>query len=144
QDSINPCTHPNIMMLDETVDSGDAVIHPFCYAHVLGIFHADIFYLTPGGSFGEGEYQPMNFLWIQWFSYDSDHSAGFSSQCLHHLSFLHDLPTEEFGFLDPDQVVQSVHLIPTFSYGHGDHLGKTLAHEPTGELTDWNYYYINM
>ncbi|KAF9444408.1 hypothetical protein P691DRAFT_626425, partial [Macrolepiota fuliginosa MF-IS2] len=36
------------------------------------------------------------------------------------------------------------HLIPTFSYGCGDHLGKTLACEPTGELTDWNYYYINM
>ncbi|KAF9447837.1 hypothetical protein P691DRAFT_670694, partial [Macrolepiota fuliginosa MF-IS2] len=37
-----------------------------------------------------------------------------------------------------------VHLIPTYSCGSGDHLGKTLACEPTGESTDWNYYYINM
>ncbi|KAF9447838.1 hypothetical protein P691DRAFT_670685, partial [Macrolepiota fuliginosa MF-IS2] len=78
-DSINPHTHPDIMVLNETNDPGDASTHPFCYACVLGIFHADIFYPTPGGSFGEGEYCPMNFLWVQWFSYDSGHLAGFSS-----------------------------------------------------------------
>ncbi|PBK66616.1 hypothetical protein ARMSODRAFT_890345, partial [Armillaria solidipes] len=38
QDTINPCTHSNIMMLVSDLDDE----HPYLYARVIGIFHAKV------------------------------------------------------------------------------------------------------
>ncbi|KAF8833706.1 hypothetical protein BDN67DRAFT_875659, partial [Paxillus ammoniavirescens] len=44
QDSVNPLTnHHNIVLL-----SPEPSIHPFCYARVLGIYHANVIYIGPG------------------------------------------------------------------------------------------------
>jgi len=37
QDTINPCTHSDVIMLSDSNSR-----HPYCYAHVLGIYHASI------------------------------------------------------------------------------------------------------
>ena len=43
-DSINPRTHPDIMMLSyETLPEGQ-LRHPYWYARVVGIFHVDVRY----------------------------------------------------------------------------------------------------
>ena len=53
QDSVNPRTHPNIMMLNETNTMGGANAHPYCYAHVLAILHAVIFIQHQGEPLGK-------------------------------------------------------------------------------------------
>ena len=56
-----------------------------------------------------------------------------------------DAGSSAFGFLDPVQVIQGVHLIPSFMEGlTGDLLQPSLAHlEHEGDL-DWQCYYVNM
>ena len=57
QDVINPNTeHHDIMMLSRSLS------HPFCYARIIGIFHANIIYTGPGLL----DYQPhqLEFLWV--------------------------------------------------------------------------------
>lgn len=56
QDSLNPCTHADIMVLGHEDDD----THPYWYAHILGIFHANIIYR--GGDTTSVEPQQMNFL----------------------------------------------------------------------------------
>lgn len=60
QDVVNPNTeHCDIMMLSRSSS------HPFCYARVIGIFHANIICTGPGLL----DYQPwrLEFLWVRWF-----------------------------------------------------------------------------
>ena len=49
------------------------------------------------------------------------------------------------GFLDPEQVIRGVHLIPTFARGHtSERLGPSITCQPTENDEDWEGYYINM
>src|SRR4051794_2377362 len=42
QDSINPRTHPDILLLShDDLDQEEEERHPYWYARVIGIFHAD-------------------------------------------------------------------------------------------------------
>ena len=61
QDTINPCTDHHDIMLLAPSDSA----HPFLYAHVIGIFHANIIYTGSGSK----DYLPrrLEFLWVCWF-----------------------------------------------------------------------------
>jgi len=50
-----------------------------------------------------------------------------------------------FGFLDPDQVIRGVHLIPAFAHGRTDHyMGPSFIHREEDGDTDWRYFYVNM
>ena len=69
QDTINPQTdHCDIMLL-VPLDS----THPFLYACVLGIFHANVIYSGPGSK----DYiaRHLEILWVHWFEV-RDVSAG--------------------------------------------------------------------
>jgi hypothetical protein len=46
QDSINPRTHTDIMMLSHEDDDNDR--HPYWYARVIKIFHLDVWYHGQG------------------------------------------------------------------------------------------------
>jgi hypothetical protein len=54
---------------------------------------------------------------------------------------------EAFGFVDPSQVLQAIHLVPTFTLGQvADGLGdRSLARQqdPDGKQ-DWKAFYVNM
>ena len=71
QDVVNPKTpHCDIMVLAHREDnhnnkSDSEPRHPFWYARVLGIFHANVVYTGPGMT----DYMPrrLHFLWVQWF-----------------------------------------------------------------------------
>ena len=46
-DTINPHTdHRNIMLLAQD-DRSSAISHPFCYARVLGVYHANVIFTGP-------------------------------------------------------------------------------------------------
>ena len=51
QDIINPRTpHCNIMLLALSEGEAQSGAHPFLYAHILKIFHANVVYKGPGMS----------------------------------------------------------------------------------------------
>jgi hypothetical protein len=133
QDVVNPNTeHRDIMMLS------DSSIHPFCYARVLGIYHANAIYTGPERK----DYQPrcMEFLWVCWFELANQPLR--SSITLDVLWFVPMVEDDTFGFVDPADVVQSCHIIPAFA---------SEKHHPDGvamsgiaqDGNDWRRYYVN-
>ncbi|KAF9237475.1 hypothetical protein BU15DRAFT_76019 [Melanogaster broomeanus] len=106
QDVVNPTTeHRDIMLLSDR-DS-----HRFCYARVLGIYHANVIYSGPGSQ----DYQPrrLEFLWVRWFEL----VAPTSQMALDCIRFVPMVDEDAFGFVDPNDVLRSCHLIPRFAEG---------------------------
>lgn len=108
--------------------------HPFWYARVLRIFHANIIH----NDYQNGQH--MEFLWVRWFGRDMTYSAGWTVQRLDRIGFV-DGQTDCFGFLDPSLAVRACHLIPAFQYGRTQALlGPSKYCHRDG---DWRYYYVN-
>jgi hypothetical protein len=64
-DIINPGTcYCNVMLLAENADITESppILHCFLYAHVLGIFHANVIYTGPGMCDYEAHH--LDFLWV--------------------------------------------------------------------------------
>lgn len=140
QDSLNPRTHANIMVLSH--DDGN---HPYWYARILGIFHAIVQhpkFLEP---------KVMDFLWVRWYGADPDerYKSGWKGRRLPRIGFIphvEDGLSPAFGFVDPNHVIRGVHLIPAFHFGVTDDL---LPPSSTARLDDENNldyinYYVNM
>jgi hypothetical protein len=47
QDSINPRTHSDVMVLAHEGDDDGSPSHPYWYARVIGVFHADVRHVGP-------------------------------------------------------------------------------------------------
>ena len=142
QDTINPCTHPFVM-----VKSGEAArnAHPFWYTQVLGVFHTSVFD-TNAESAAQSP-QCMEFLRVRWLGVDPDHCLGSQHAHLPKMGFIPHNDPDVFGFLDPLHIIHGCHLIPTFADGKTASLmpyqGEMFARAP-GKLKDWLYFYVNM
>ena len=88
--------------------------HPFLYARVLGIFHANVIYTGQGAQ----DYLPrcVEFLWVRWFE-AADMPAGWEHAALDCLRFVPMTQDDVYGFVDPTDVIRACHLIPAFSKG---------------------------
>lgn len=137
QDSLNPRTHSDIMILARDGDSA----HPFDYARIVGIFHVDIVHNVPGAS---ATPVSKEVLWVRWFRHDSRYQAGFKRKRLHRVRFVSATDPNAFGFLNPDEVIRGAHLIPSFYYGGTEELLKSPSIARPGEVDDWRYFYVNM
>ena len=141
QDSLNPRTHANVMVLSQ---EDDPSAHPYWYARIISIYHTWVCH--------QSSLDPIliEFLWICWYGLNFDWSShfGWKFQRLPKVGFVPDSPdagSPAFGFLDPAQVIQGVHLIPCFSEGDtGDLLEPLLAWLPHKGDLDWQCYYVNM
>jgi hypothetical protein len=149
-DLINPNSqHPNVMLYAEhDVEEPDA--HPFWYARVLAIYHADVRDLASPGS----EYQRMEFLYVRWLDIVPGSKSGWEERRLDRVAFGRGSDSGAFGFVDPRQVLRGCHLIPAYSYGTTNQL---LGHSPmarqsqtidellavSGPDHDWTSYYVN-
>ena len=137
-DTVNPRTHPDIMVL-----SGEATpTHPFWYARVLGIFHMET-WLNDGGRPAK---QLLEIMWVRWLAPLQNHQSGMNHACLPKLAFVDESDSDAFGFLNPSQVIRGAHLIPAFASGRGTsslRAGKSLA-RAEGELDDWEAHYVGM
>ncbi|KAG2342173.1 hypothetical protein BDR05DRAFT_976596 [Suillus weaverae] len=117
QDSLNPWTNADIMLLAHE-DDGDG--HPYC-EHLKS-----------------SEPQQMDFLW-------HPYTAGWEVKRLECIGFIPSDDPGAFGFLDPQQVIRGIHLIPAFDYGHTDALLLPSIACPTHDNNeDWTFFYINM
>ncbi len=147
QDSVNPRTHADIMVLspEDTIEGAKDpdLGHPYWYARVVGIFHAKVRYFGPGSM--SSDMQKVEFLWVRWFGRDLSARGGFGKRRLHRIGLADSEQPGAFGFLDPGLVIRSVHLIPAFHYGRTTaKLGPSILRQPQELDEDWDLYYVNM
>ena len=112
--------------------------HPFLYARVLGIFHANVIYTGQGAK----DYLPrcVEFLWVRWFEV-VDVPAGWEHAALDSLRFVPMTQDDVYGFVDPTDVIRACHLIPVFSKGR-IHPNGVVSRSERDEA-DWKNYYVN-
>lgn len=141
EDVINPgTTHRDVMMLANRDDPDSDSEHPFLYARVLGVYHGNVIYTGTGGR--DYNARRVEFLWVRWFKYVEDRSIRWSDLRLDQVCFYPMAAEESFGFVDPEDVVRSCHIIPRFSAGkvHSDGIGLSCC---VNDNQDWKYYYVN-
>jgi hypothetical protein len=144
QDTINPSTHADIMLLSQETDANR---HPYWYARVIGIFHVNVRYLDGRSHNQETHPSRIEVLFVRWFGRNLDHRAGFAARRLPRIGFIHEDDEDAFGFLDPDLVIRGIHLIPTFRLGRTSDLlqGPSLARgKEDHDDEDWRSFDINM
>ncbi|KAJ7325435.1 hypothetical protein DFH08DRAFT_1028214, partial [Mycena albidolilacea] len=118
---------------------GNSNPHPYWYARVLGIFHADIGHL--GLKSKSRRPKHMEFLWVRWFGRDLSHKSGCKAKRLDRLGFVDSADPAAFGFLNPAEVIRASHIIPAFRYGRtSDLLPKSIARHLEDEDQDYTYY----
>ena len=117
--------------------------HPYWYGCILGVFDADIIYIDPYSR--TLTTQHMEFVWVYWLGQDLMYKAGWEAHQLHHIEFIPD--TEEggaFGFLNPSDIIQAVHLIPAFTHGKTSQLLRfSMAWQPHENNEDWVGFYVS-
>ena len=101
QDSLNPRTHSDIMVLSED-DT-----HPFWYARIVGIFHAMALHTGPKST--SQEPIKMDFLFVRWFGLDSNEIGGWKSKNLHQIGFVKG--EKVFGFVDPADILFAAFIL---------------------------------
>ena len=127
-------------------DSETNDISPFWYAHVLKIFHADVWTSHP--DVHDKSIHHMNILWVQWFGSEPGYNWSFSRARLPKIGFVEWNDLFAFTLLDPAHDVQGCHLIPAFAEGHTSTLlpeGNSAARVLVAEETDvWLNFYVGM
>ncbi|KAJ7704598.1 hypothetical protein B0H17DRAFT_921234 [Mycena rosella] len=146
QDTINPRSHPNVMVLSPETTAN---AHPFWYARVLGIFHLEVIHI--GAESRNGSAQHMEFLWVRWcggiLSLFPGYRSGFQAARLPKIGFVPDIDEYAFGFLDPSLVLRGCHIVPAFDAGRTTdlltiHPGEATAARPVGDTDDWVNFYV--
>ncbi|EKM78993.1 hypothetical protein AGABI1DRAFT_75575 [Agaricus bisporus var. burnettii JB137-S8] len=146
QDSINPKTHPDIMVLSPEEDNGKSTFHPYWYARIIKIFHANVYFRgsrscpnIPAGR------QIMKFLFVRWFSNETLHEHGWRNKHLPMVNFTAISDPEPFGFVNPRHVLRGSHLLPAFKFGRTNRLlPPSLARQSRDKDNDWSFYYVNI
>ncbi|KAJ7215822.1 hypothetical protein GGX14DRAFT_359390, partial [Mycena pura] len=134
QDTINPRRNRYLMVLSQDDE------HPFLYAEVISILHANIGHPDlPGGL------ERMEFLYVRWLDLDPSHLGGMDTKRLHRVKYLDHNNGDAFGFLDPQLVVCATHLIPAFYQGHTkSYLPRSLIRPLEQNDEDWCSFYVNL
>jgi hypothetical protein len=120
--------------------------HPYWYARILGIYHVNVRYIGPNRTISH-EPQRMEFLFVRWFGRDPTPRPGWKTKRLFCLGFVPGNDETAFGFINPAQVIRSVHLIPAFAWGHTTKYipQKSVIARGTNEPDDdWQSYYVAM
>lgn len=144
QDSINPRTHPNIMLLAHE-DDDEAGEDPFWYARVLSVFHVHVCLASSFPSIPD-KLEKLDVLWVRWYRRDATAPGGFTTRRLHRVGFVpHDDPYA-FGFLNPASVLRASHIIPAYAHGQIRDLllPSVCARRRDEGDVDYMYYYIGM
>ncbi|KAG6904162.1 hypothetical protein DXG01_012165, partial [Tephrocybe rancida] len=90
-------SHCNIMLLNPDFNGDPITDHPYLYARVIGIYHANVVYAGRGDS----DYHPrrVEFLWVRWYTLVEE---GCGSRRLDKLCFPSLADEHSFGFVDPN------------------------------------------
>lgn len=151
-DTINPRTCPDVMVRAPPPDNDtDANYERYWYARVLGIYHVKVS-TTHSDVLNGNKIRRMEFLWVRWLGSEPKHKHGFCRAVLPKIGFVPFTDDFAFGFLDPEHVIRSCHLIPAFWYGRTSDLlpveqtnaRRLQQHGQPHETDDWTNFYVNM
>ena len=148
QDSLNPRIpgHGDVMVLSPENEDENMDPHPYWYARILGIYHANVRYIGKTSTVSHDP-QRMEFLFVRWFGCELTPKPGWKAKRLTSLGFVPGNDEGAFGFIDPAQVIRSVHLIPAFAWGHTDEYlsgQSVIARGVDKPDDDWQFYYVAM
>ena len=139
-DTVNPHTdHRDVMLLSQK-NVNSTTSHPFCYARVLGVYHANVILTGPESK----DYRPrhLEFLWVRWFEVLENPSAGWEHFSLDKGRFVPMHRADAFDLIDPADVLRCCHLIPAFADGK-QHFDGIAISRNARDADDWKHYYIN-
>jgi hypothetical protein len=141
QDSVNPRTHADVMVLSHEDEESNP--HPYWYARIVGIFHFFVQLKDPSES-RLTKPKKMDVLWVRWFGRNLEVKSGWAAKRLHQVGFLPASNSDAFGFLDPHHIIRASHLIPRFARGRTKmYLGVSDVRQTGDGDHDWVYYYVN-
>lgn len=110
--------------------------HPFRYAHILSIYHANVLF------FDDTRPKRCKFLFVRWFKIDQAWISGPSAHCLERLHYLPASDPAAFGFLDPRHVIRACHLLPAFALeSTSEFLGTSSARDTI--IGDYKRHYVS-
>jgi hypothetical protein len=141
RDTININTNRrDVMVLSNEDTDDDEQHHPFWYARVFRVFHANVRY---GRTFPRKK-KRMDFLFVRWFGIDIEWEGGPGVLRLDRIGFVPEGDLSgAFAFLDPAKVLRSCHLIPTFALGKTINLLGPASKFRDDYDGDWTNYYVN-
>ncbi len=126
-------------------DSEAETVHPYWYARIIGLFHANICYNDPDGDHEDRQMFRVDFAWVRWYGFDSGHHSGFTAKRPHHVGFVNGNDSGAFGFLDPDDIIRAVHLLPVYRLGQtAEFLPPSIARRPEENNQDYEWYSVDM
>ncbi|KAK0190253.1 hypothetical protein F5146DRAFT_908646, partial [Armillaria mellea] len=86
-----------------------------------------------------------DFAWVHWYEFDSSHHSGFSAKHPHHVGFVDGRDPDAFGFLDPDDIIRAVHLLPVYRLSQTvEFLPPSIARWPEENDQDYEWYSVDM
>ena len=131
---------PDIMVLSDDQE------HPYLYGRVLDLFHIEVMNDGVNSLLPMGEIVTLPMAWVRWFRLDTSLGpCGFQSLRYPTVSFHEGHEPDAFGFIHPDEVIRSAHLIPHFRSGlTAEYLNVPSMGRPEGEAMDWKRFTINM
>lgn len=123
----------------DSTESARLLEHPFIYARVLGIYHANVVVKSTGPQIYTSE--RLEFLFVRWFTYQGS-SVQWASSKLDSLRFMPVNSEDAFGFVDPADVLRGCHILPWFRGGkvHADGHGISKI---ANDKHDWCQYRVN-
>ena len=146
KESVNPRTHADVMVLSHKDRVDGCSAFPYWHTRIIGIYHFVVQEKTDGGV-GLGPPLQMDVLFVHWYGFDSpDGQSGWHAQQMHKVRFLPDTNSigPAFGFLDPNAIIQMVHLILDFISDHTRELltGQSIAIPDPRPEEEYSVYYI--
>jgi hypothetical protein len=140
QDSINPKTHPDILML---ASGASYITNQYFFGRVIGIYHVDVVHVATAP-----QSQRIEFLHVRFFEPDNEYEGGFNLRRFPRIKFIDAYDPDAFGFVDPARVIRGAHIIPAFAHSTTDEfIPDSIARIYTDAYArkrDWKYYYVNM
>ena len=87
-------------------------------------------------------------LWVHWYGYCNEDELGWENSWLPQISFMDDTDEDwpAYGFVDPQDVISTVHLIPSFVYDDETRPGvgvNPFLTKPRLSVVDYDEYYVN-
>jgi len=132
QDKINMKGRPYVMALSRDP------FHPYVYARVLAIHRVKVLHHSMAHP------TEMDVLWVRWLAVDKKRKAGWKAKRLYKVRFIPNLDEGAFGFLDPNDIIRGVHLIPGFDDGLiEDDLNEAESEWDYEPARNWCSYYVN-
>jgi hypothetical protein len=138
---------PDIMLSAERIwqskEDPDADPHVYAYARVIGIYHVEIKDLH------ERQFNipvtRVDVLHVRWFEYEPGWDYGWKYRREERLRFVPGDGDDAFGFIDPANVIRSIHLKPAGSQGMTDNgiAYSPMAHRFGSDTEDYRAFDLN-